>query len=208
MDVLAKIAESGIVPVVIPEKTENAVPTAKAILKSGVRVMEVAFRPAAADFIRAVAAEVPEMTVGTGSVISLAQCRLAVEWGAKFIVSPGYEEETVSWCCENSIPVIPGCATPTEIMMALKHGLKVAEFFPADVYGGLRGLKALSGSFPGMKFIPNGGVCPENMAEYFVAPFVHAVSGSWVCRREDIAAGKFALITALCSAAHEAALRA
>ncbi|MBQ3371700.1 MAG: 2-dehydro-3-deoxyphosphogluconate aldolase, partial [Oscillospiraceae bacterium] len=125
MDVLAKMAESGIVPVVVLEKVEDAVPTAKAMLKGGVGVMEITFRTAAAaDCIRAVAAEVPEMIVGAGTVINLEQCKLAVECGAKFIVSPGYDEETVAWCCENNIPVTPGCATPTEIMMALKHGLK------------------------------------------------------------------------------------
>ncbi|MBO6093676.1 MAG: bifunctional 4-hydroxy-2-oxoglutarate aldolase/2-dehydro-3-deoxy-phosphogluconate aldolase [Oscillospiraceae bacterium] len=208
MDVLAKMAESGIVPVVVLEKAEDAVPTAKAMLKGGVGVMEITFRTAAAaDCIRAVASEVPEMIVGAGTVINLEQCKLAVECGAKFIVSPGYDEETVAWCCENNIPVTPGCATPTEIMMALKHGLKVVKFFPANVYGGLKALKALSGPFVGLKFIPTGGVNPENMAEFFAAPFIHAVGGSWVCKKDDIAAHKFDLITSLCAAAHDAALR-
>ena len=125
MDVLAKMAESGIVPVVVLEKVEDAVPTAKAMLKGGVCVMEITFRTAAAaDCIRAVAKEVPDMIVGAGTVVNLEQCKLAVECGAKFIVSPGYDEETVAWCCENNIPVTPGCATPTEIMMALKQPRK------------------------------------------------------------------------------------
>ncbi len=208
MDVLAKMAESGIVPVVVLEKVEDAVPTAKAMLKGGVCVMEITFRTAAAaDCIRAVAKEVPDMIVGAGTVVNLEQCKLAVECGAKFIVSPGYDEETVAWCCENNIPVTPGCATPTEIMMALKHGIKVVKFFPANVYGGLKALKALSGPFVGLKFIPTGGVNSENMAEFFAAPFIHAVGGSWVCKKDDIANHKFDLITELCTAAHEAALR-
>ena len=208
MDVLSRMAAAGVVPVVVLEKAEDAVPTAKAMLAGGIDAMEITFRTAAAaDSIRAVAQEVPDMLVGAGTVVNLEQCKLAVECGAKFIVSPGYDEETVAWCCENNIPVTPGCATPTEIMMALKHGIKVVKFFPANVYGGLKALKALSGPFVGLKFIPTGGVNPENMAEFFAAPFIHAVGGSWVCKKDDIANHKFDLITELCTAAHEAALR-
>ncbi len=209
MDVLAKMAESGIVPVVVLENAEDAVPTAKAMLNGGICVMEITFRTAAAaDSIRAVAKEVPEMVVGAGTVINVDQAKLAVDCGAKFIVSPGYDEETVAWCCENNIPVTPGCATPTEIMMALKHNLKVVKFFPANVYGGLKALKALSGPFVGLKFIPTGGVSQENLAEFIVAPFIHAVGGSWICPKADIAAHDFEKITCLCRLAHETAMRA
>ena len=209
MDVLAKMAESGIVPVVVLENAEDAVPTAKAMLNGGICVMEITFRTAAAaDSIRAVAKEVPDMVVGAGTVINVDQAKLAVECGAKFIVSPGYDEETVAWCCENGIPVTPGCATPTEIMMALKHNLKVVKFFPANVYGGLKALKALSGPFVGMKFIPTGGVSQENLAEFIVAPFIHAVGGSWICPKADIAAHDFEKITRLCRLAHDTAMRA
>ena len=208
MDVLARMRACGVVPVVVLENAEDAVDTAEAMLAGGIDVMEITFRTAAAaDSIEKVAKEVPDMIVGAGTVVNLEQCKLAVECGAKFIVSPGYDEETVAWCCENSIPVTPGCATPTEIMMALKHGIKVVKFFPANVYGGLKALKALSGPFVGLKFIPTGGVNPENMAEFFAAPFIHAVGGSWVCKKDDIANHKFDLITELCTAAHEAALR-
>ena len=209
MDVLAKMAESGVVPVVVLENAEDAVPTAKAMLAGGICVMEITFRTAAAaDSIRAVAKEVPDMVVGAGTVINIDQAKLAVECGAKFIVSPGYDEETVAWCCDNGIPVTPGCATPTEIMMALKHNLKVVKFFPANVYGGLKALKALSGPFVGLKFIPTGGVSQENLAEFIVAPFIHAVGGSWICPKADIAAHNFDKITLLCRAAHDTALRA
>lgn len=202
MEILERMARSGIVPVVVLESAEDAVPTAKALLAGGIDVMEITFRTAAAaDSIRAVAAECPEMLVGAGTVIDLEQCRLAVDCGAKFIVSPGYDEETVAWCVENSIAVTPGCVTPTEIMMAKKHGLNVVKFFPANVYGGLSALKALSGPFPGLKFIPTGGVNAQNLAEFAASPFVHAVGGSWVCTKADIAAHNFDKITELCKAA-------
>lgn len=205
MTILEKMADSVVVPVVVLENTDDAVPTAKALLDGGVGVMEITFRTAAAaDSIRHVAEECPDMIVGAGTVINLDQCKLAVECGAKFIVAPGYDEEVVSWCCENGIPVCPGCVTPTEIMMALKHGLKVLKFFPANVYGGLSALKALSSPFHGLKFIPTGGVKQDNIAEFLTAPYVHAVGGSWVCTKADIAAHNFDKITELCKAARAA----
>ena len=206
MDVLKRLAQSGVVPVVVLEDAKDAVPTAKAMLAGGIDVMEVTFRTAAAaDSIKAVAQECPDMVVGAGTVINLEQCKLAVECGAKFIVSPGYDEETVAWCCDNGIPVTPGCVTPTEIMMALKHGLKVLKFFPANVYGGLKAMKNLSAPFVGMKFLPTGGVNSDNIKEYIDAPFIHAVGGSWVCPKADIAAGNWDKITRLCLDARKAA---
>ena len=144
--------------------------------------------------------------MGAGTVVNLEQAKFAVACGAKFIVSPGYDEETVAWCVENNIPVTPGCATPTEIMMAIKHGLKVVKFFPANVYGGLSAMKALSGPFPGIRFIPTGGVSLQNVAEYISAPFIHAVGGSWVCPKADINAGNFSKITQICKETRQALL--
>ncbi len=205
MDVLNRLAASGVVPVVVLDDAALAVPAAKAMLDGGIDVMEITFRTAAApDSIRAVSAECPEMLVGAGTVINLEQCKLAVACGAQFIVSPGYDEETVTWCVENGITVTPGCVTPTEIMMAKKHGLNVLKFFPANVYGGLSALKALSGPFPGLKFIPTGGVNQQNLAEFAASPFVHAVGGSWICPKNEIAAGNFEKITALCMEARKA----
>ncbi|MDO5445655.1 MAG: bifunctional 4-hydroxy-2-oxoglutarate aldolase/2-dehydro-3-deoxy-phosphogluconate aldolase [Eubacteriales bacterium] len=207
MDVLKKLAECGIVPVVVLDNADDAVPTAKAMLSGGIDVMEITFRTAAAaDSIRNVAREVPEMLVGAGTVITLEQCKLAVECGAKFIVAPGYDEEVVSWCCENGIPVTPGCVTPTEIMAALKHGLKVLKFFPANVYGGLSAVKALAGPFGGVKFIPTGGVNAANLAEFISSPYIHAVGGSWVCPKADIAAHNWDKITALCAESRKSVL--
>ena len=207
MDVLKRLAQSGVVPVVVLEDAKDAVPTAKAMLAGGIDVMEITFRTAAAaDSIKAVAQECPDMVVGAGTVINLEQCKLAVECGAKFIVSPGYDEETVAWCCDNGVPVTPGCVTPTEIMMALKHGLKVLKFFPANVYGGLSAIKSLAGPFGGVKFIPTGGVNAQNLAEFISTPYVHAVGGSWICPKADIAAGNFDKITALCKEARKTLL--
>ena len=206
MDVLKRLAQSGVVPVVVLEDAKDAVPTAKAMLAGGIDVMEITFRTAAAaDSIKAVAQECPDMVVGAGTVVNLEQCKLAVECGAKFIVSPGYDEETVAWCCDNGIPVTPGCVTPTEIMMALKHGLKVLKFFPANVYGGLTALKNLAAPFGDMKFLPTGGVNADNVGDFISAPFIHAVGGSWVCPKADIAAGNWGKITQLCLDARKAA---
>lgn len=202
MDVLSRLAAAGVVPVVVLDNAADAVPTAKAMVAGGIDVMEITFRTAAAaDSIRAVAAEVPEMLVGAGTVLNLEQCKLAVECGAKFIVSPGYDEETVAWCVENGVAVTPGCVTPTEIMAALKHGLKVVKFFPANVYGGLSAIKAMSGPFVGLKFIPTGGVNQQNLGEFVSNPSIHAVGGSWVCPKADIAAHNFDKITQLCAEA-------
>ena len=207
MDVLKRMACAGIVPVVVLEDAKDAVPTAKAMVAGGIDVMEITFRTAAAaDSIRAVAAEVPEMLVGAGTVVNLEQCKLAVECGAKFIVSPGYDEEVVSWCCDNGIAVCPGCVTPTEIMAAVNHGVKVIKFFPANVYGGLNAMKSLSAPFVGIRFLPTGGVNQQNLGEFISNPSIHAVGGSWVCPKAEIQAGNYEKITELCRDARKAAL--
>lgn len=207
MEILERLSNAGIVPVVVIEDVKNAVPTAQALLAGGIDVMEITFRTAAAkDSIAAVAKECPDMLVGAGTVITLEQCKAAVEAGAKFIVSPGYCDEVVSWCVEHDVAVTPGCVTPTEIMAAMAHGLKVLKFFPANVYGGLTAMKSLSGPFGGIKFIPTGGVSAQNLAEYISAPFIHAVGGSWLCAKADISAGNFEKITALCREARKIAL--
>ena len=207
MTVMERLANSIVVPVVVLEKAEDAVPTARAMLAGGVDTMEITFRTACApEAIKAVAENCPEVLVGAGTVINLEQCKLAVSMGAKFIVSPGYSEEIVSWCVEHNIPVTPGCVTPTEIMAAVNHGLKVIKFFPANVYGGLNAMKNLSAPFVGIKFPPTGGVNTANIKEYIDAPFVHAVGGSWVCPKAEIQAGNFEKITQLCRDARKAAL--
>ena len=202
-----RLSAAAVVPVVVLDDAKDAVATAKALLTGGVDVMEITFRTAAAaDSIKAVAENCRDMLVGAGTVITLEQCKQAVECGARFIVSPGFDEEVVRWCVENGIAVTPGCVTPSEIMAAMKLGLTVVKFFPAGVYGGLSAMKALSGPFGGIKFIPTGGVNGQNIGEFIAAPFIHAVGGSWVCPKADIAAGNFEKITELCKQARSAAL--
>ena len=204
MNTTEKLAACGVVPVVVIEHAQDAVPTAEAMVAGGINVMEITFRTAAAaDAIKAVSQQCPDMLVGAGTVITLEQCKTAVECGAKFIVAPGYDDDVVSWCVENNIPVTPGCVTPTEIMAAMKHGLTVMKFFPANVYGGLGALKALAGPFGGVKFIPTGGVSAANLAEFIKSPYIHAVGGSWVCPKAEISAHNFEKITALCREARE-----
>ena len=206
MDVLARLAAAGVVPVVVLDDAKDAIPTAQAMLAGGVDVMEITFRTAAApDAIRAVAENCPDMLVGAGTVLNLEQCKLAVQMGAKFIVSPGFDAGVVGWCLENGIAVTPGCVTPTEITAAVNMGLTVVKFFPANVYGGLNAMKNLSAPFGGVKFLPTGGVNATNIREYISAPFIHAVGGSWVCPKDAIKAGDFAKITALCAEARQAA---
>jgi len=202
MEVLERLKTVGIVPVVVIEYAAKAVPTANALMKGGVNVMEITFRTAAApEAIRQVNENCPDMIVGAGTVITLEQCKKAVDYGAKFIVSPGFDAELVSWCRQNQVPVIPGCVTPSEIMAAKKLGLNVLKFFPANVYGGLSAMKALTGPFGDVKFIPTGGVNASNLADYAAAPYVYAIGGSWVCTKEDINKGNFEHITQLCKEA-------
>ena len=206
MDVLSRLANSVVVPVVVLDKVEDAIPTAKAMAAGGVDTMEITFRTACApEAIKAVAENCPDVLVGAGTIINVEQAKLAVQMGAKFIVSPGFSEEVVAWCVENNIAVAPGCVTPTEIMAALKHGLKMVKFFPANVYGGLNAMKNLSAPFVGLKFLPTGGVNSANIKEYIDAPFIHAVGGSWVCPKNEISAGNWEKITALCAEARAAA---
>ena len=202
--VLQLMKKSGVIPVVVLDDTAQALPTANALLAGGVSVMEITFRTAAAaDSIKAVSENCPEMLVGAGTVVTLDQCKQALECGAQFIVSPGLDPEVVSWCVERNVPITPGCVTPTEIIAAMKLGLNVVKFFLAGVYGGLKAMKALAAPFGRIKFIPTGGVEAKNLKEYLEAPFVHAVGGSWLCPKKEIAAGNFDAVTALCREASE-----
>ncbi len=203
---LERLARAGVVPVVVIDDAKDAVPTANAMVAGGIDVMEITFRTAAApEAIKAVAENCPDMLVGAGTILNVEQCKLAIEMGAQFIVSPGFDADVVRYCIENGVTVTPGCVTPTEITAAVNMGLKVIKFFPANIYGGLNAMKNLSAPFVGVKFMPTGGVNAANVKEYIDAPFIHAVGGSWVCPKADIAAGNFDKITALCKEARAAA---
>lgn len=193
-----RVFNTGIVPVVVLNNVEDAVPLANALLKGGIDFMEITFRTeCAAECIAKISKEVPEVVVGAGTVLNVEQAKLAVENGAKFIVSPGLDEETVTWAIGNNIPVIPGCVTPTEIMKAISLGLKVVKFFPADVYGGIKAIKALSAPFGQIKFLPTGGVSEANLKDFIENKSVAAVGGSWVCKKDDIANHDWDKITSL-----------
>ena len=198
MSFYEKVFEVGIVPVVVLNNVEDAVPLAKALLKGGICFMEITFRTeCAAECISVISKEVPEVIVGAGTVLNVEQAKTAVECGAKFIVSPGIDEETVRWAIENDISVIPGAVTPTEIMKAISLGLKTVKFFPADVYGGIKAIKALSAPFGQVKFLPTGGVSEANLADFIGNKSVCAVGGSWVCKKDDVLKHDWDKITAL-----------
>jgi len=199
---LEQVAACGIVPVVVLNKVEDAVPTAKALLAGGINVMEITFRTAAAaDCIAKVSAEVPEMIVGAGTVVNVEQLRQAVEAGAKFIVSPGSDEEVIKEAAKLDVGIVPGAVTPSEIMLGLKLGLKVFKFFPAEAFGGLKTIKNLCGPFPQIKFVPTGGISQANADEYLKFPKIQAVGGSWMVTAAMIEAGQFDEITAKSKAA-------
>ncbi|MDI9506231.1 MAG: bifunctional 4-hydroxy-2-oxoglutarate aldolase/2-dehydro-3-deoxy-phosphogluconate aldolase [Bacillota bacterium] len=196
MHAMERCEACGIVPVVVLQDAKDALPTANALLAGDIDVMEITMRTAAGlDAIRAVAQECPAVLVGAGTVTTTAQCEACIEAGARFIVSPGFDPDIVDLCLERQVPALPGCVTPTEIMAALKKGIRILKFFPANIYGGLAAMKALSGPFGGVRFIPTGGINAGNMAEYLASPLVPAVGGSWMCSAADISAGQFEKIT-------------
>ena len=187
-----KIAESLIVPVVVLEDAKDAKPLAKALVNGGLPCAEVTFRTAAAaESIKIMATEYPDMLVGAGTVLTTAQVDLAVESGAKFIVSPGFDPEIVDYCLSKDIPVFPGCVTPSEVAQAVKRGLKVVKFFPAGQFGGVATIKALAAPYVGLKFMPTGGVNAKNLEEYLNCSSIIACGGSWMVKGDLIKAGEF-----------------
>lgn len=195
---MQRIGNTGLVPVVVIDDVDTAVDTANALLKGGVDVMEITMRTAAGmESIRLVSNSCPDMLVGAGTVLSMDQCKNAIKNGAKFIVSPGFDPQIVDYCNAHEIPICPGCVTPTEITAAINKGLKVVKFFPANVYGGIKAIKALSGPFADMSFIPTGGVGLANLAEFTNKP-IFAIGGGWLCSREAINNGTFEEITDAC----------
>jgi len=197
--ILDIIGETGLIPVVVIDEAKDAIPTANALLAGGIGVIEITMRTEAGlDAIKAISGSCPEMLVGAGTVLTLGQAKQCVDAGARFIVSPGLNRDQAEWCRKNNVALIPGCVTPTEIMSAAEMGINVLKFFPANIYGGLEAIKALAAPFGVLKFVPTGGVNERNLGEYAASPLVHAVGGSWVCNRADIAKGNFENITRLC----------
>ena len=196
---LHKIIEnSGIIPVVVLDDAAKAVPLAKALLAGGINICEITFRTAAAEeAIRQIALNVPDMIVGAGTVITKEQAKAATDAGAKFIVSPGSDLEVIRYAKELGVYMLPGAVTPTEVMQLIKEDIKVVKFFPAENYGGLKTIKALSAPFPNIKFVPTGGVSLSNLTAYLEFDKIAAVGGSWLCTKDLITNGKWDEITKL-----------
>lgn len=172
-----------IIPVVVIKDVKDTIPTLKALKDGGINCAEITFRTAcAADAITLGVKTFPDMNIGAGTVINSDQAKKAVEAGAKFLVSPGLSVSVAEFAKEKNIAYYPGCVTPTEIMQALELGISVVKFFPANVYGGLKALKALSGPFPQLKFIPTGGVDLDNLAEFLSFDKIYAVGGSFMMK--------------------------
>ena len=187
----------GIVPVVALEDAADALPLGAALKKGGVSAIEVTFRTAAAaDAIRLLSREMPELLVGAGTVITKAQADAAIEAGAKFIVSPGFQPELVSYVLSKGVPMCPGTATPGEMEQAMALGLSAVKFFPAEQNGGAPMLKALSAPYRDLLFMPTGGVKLENLRNYLALDQVFACGGTWLATKDDIKAKAFDKITA------------
>ena len=195
MTLIERIGLIGLIPVVAFDEAEQAVPVAKAMYGANLDIIEITMRTAAGvEAIRRVRAELPDMIVGAGTVLTLEKAKECAGAGAQFIVLPGYQEDVVAWCVENNVLALPGCVTPHEIQLALQKGLKVVKFFPADVYGGLKAMGALNGPFgpSGVTYIPTGGVDLKNLSEYIQAPYITAVGGSYLCSSKQIKDGDYA----------------
>jgi 2-dehydro-3-deoxyphosphogluconate aldolase/(4S)-4-hydroxy-2-oxoglutarate aldolase len=192
----------GIIPVLVIDDAENALPLAEALQKGGLPIAEITMRtPAALDSIRHIAQETPDVLVGAGTVNNREQAQAATEAGAQFIVTPGMIEEVITFSQEQQIPVLAGAITPTEMIKGMNLGLNILKFFPSGTIGGLKAIKSMSDPFPELRFIPTGGIRLENVAEYLQMPKIHAVGGSWMAKQSMIAEQNFGEIERLAAQA-------
>ena len=191
-EMLKTIEGFGVVPVVVLNDAKDAAPLAKALCEGGLPCAEVTFRTEAAEeSIRIMATEFPEMVIGAGTVLTIDQVDRAVGAGAKFIVSPGFDPEIVDYCIAKGIVVLPGCITPSEVTQAVKRGLEVVKFFPAEQFGGVATIKALAAPFTSVRFMPTGGISAKNLADYLGFKKIIACGGSWMVKGDLVAAGEF-----------------
>ena len=172
-----------IVPVVVIKDLDDTIPTLDALIRGGINVAEITFRTECAkDAIALGRDKFPNMLIGAGTILNVRQAKEAVEAGALFIVSPGFDEKTNEYLKEVGVPYIPGCVTPTEIMNAISKGVEIIKFFPANCYGGIKTLKALQGPFKNVKFLPTGGVDESNINDYLALENVVAIGGSFMMK--------------------------
>lgn len=187
MNILQEVYNIGIIPVIKINDASKAVPLAKALIEGGLAAAEVTFRTdAAEDAIRAISTAYPDMLVGAGTVLTIEQAQRALNAGAKFIVSPGFNPKVVKWCLDNGVTPLPGCTTPSEIEGALELGLDVVKFFPAEQSGGLAKIKAMSAPYGNVKFMPTGGVSLDNVNEYLANKKILACGGSFMVKESYI----------------------
>ena len=185
----------GIVPVVVLDKVEDAAPLAHALMAAGMKSAEVTFRTAcAAECIAAMAEAEPEMCVGAGTVLTVEQVEQARAAGAKFIVSPGYDDAIIDYCLENKVNLIPGAVTPAELTHLINRGFDITKFFPANLYGGLKATETLSAVFVGHRFMPTGGVNLENLPEFLGSKSIIAAGGTWMVKPALFADGDFSKV--------------
>ena len=190
--VLEEFSRIGIIPVIALDSAEDAAPLAKALCDGGLPCAEVTFRTAAAEeSIRIMAEQFPEMLVGAGTVLTTEQVDRAVNAGAKFIVSPGLNPKVVKYCVEKDIPITPGCSNPSDVEVAIELGLEVVKFFPAEAAGGLNMIKSMAAPYTQMKFMPTGGITAKNICEYLAFDKIIACGGSWMVKKDLVAAGKY-----------------
>ncbi|MCI8813775.1 MAG: bifunctional 4-hydroxy-2-oxoglutarate aldolase/2-dehydro-3-deoxy-phosphogluconate aldolase [Lachnospiraceae bacterium] len=191
-EILEKIRKIGIVPVVALDDAKDALPLAEALQQGGLPCAEITFRTQAAEeAIRLISRECPEMLVGAGTVLTTEQADRAAAAGAEFLVSPGFNPRVVKHCVEKGILITPGCSTPSDIEQALENGLDVVKFFPAEPSGGLKMIQALAAPYGQVRFMPTGGIHPENAQEYLRCSRVLACGGSWMVKSELIKTGAF-----------------
>jgi 2-dehydro-3-deoxyphosphogluconate aldolase / (4S)-4-hydroxy-2-oxoglutarate aldolase len=199
-----RIADARLVPVIRIDRADDAAPLCRALMEGGLPVAEITFRTEAAEeSIRLVRKLYPDILLGAGTVVNTGQAQRAVDAGAEYIVSPGFSRPVVEFCIKKGVPVTPGAITPTEIQYLMEYGLEVVKFFPAEQAGGLAAIRALSGPFPQMKFLPTGGINARNVLEYLGSPKVIACGGSWMVKDDLILAGDFDEIRRLVAEAVE-----
>ncbi|MCJ7592333.1 MAG: bifunctional 4-hydroxy-2-oxoglutarate aldolase/2-dehydro-3-deoxy-phosphogluconate aldolase [Woeseiaceae bacterium] len=208
-DINELLAKSRVVPLVQADDPTIAVEISRALAAGGLSVVEVVFRTdRALECLQAVADQVPEMIAGAGTVLTAVQAEAALANGAKFIVSPGLDDAVVAVAKKHGVPIYPGIMTPSELQHAYNLGLDTVKFFPASIAGGIPALKALSSVFRSMRFMPTGGVSPENLADFLAIPAVLACGGSWLTPKDAIDAGNYEVVTALAAAAVSIAKKA
>ena len=196
--IIEKISAMGVVPVVAIENASDAVRLGEALIEGGLPCAEITFRTAAAaSAIRTLCNSHPGILVGAGTVLTKSDAETAVDAGASFVVTPGFDGDLVDWCLGKRIPVIPGVMTPTDINAAINRKLNVLKFFPAEAAGGIKTLKAISGPYGNIKFVPTGGITLGNLEEYLSLPNVVACGGSWLVKKDQISSGEFDTIESL-----------